>query len=156
MLPPIEPKILASAFSELLRNIIDIELFNDEFKNTAANCFYWRSFIAHHGLIGLDFVRVGKLNDMKFAAEYQFSYIANGANDVIEITKTMKGFSKGDREYWTQVFLDQKKYNIKEAGHKSLLRRSIERPFARPFPEHKGLWLLMTQPLVGKNPWASK
>jgi hypothetical protein len=109
-----------------------------------------------YGQISWDFVFSGSSGNTKLAQEYLHAYVISGANDVTEIAKSMKGFGNESREYWTQVFLDDKKYNIKKAPYKSLLRRSVERPFARPFPEHKDLWSLMIYPLQSDNAKASR
>jgi hypothetical protein len=158
MLPPIEAHILAAAFYNIRKDIKDIDLFNEEFKNTVANCFYWESFIRHHGQAGLNFSfkNVTNRRDIEYQSQYQAVYIINGANAVRELVGTMKNFSKGDRDYWAQLFVDFVKYNIKDALEKSLFRRTIERPFSRPFPEHRGLWLLMSQPEQASNVWRPK
>ena len=143
MLPPIEAHILASAFAQLKKEIPNIEIFSDEFKNTVANCFYWKSFFLNHGHESLSFIFQNGFT--KRAAEYQSLYVINGADAARDFVLSMRNLNKEERDYWSQLFVDFTKYNL--SMNKSLLRRSIERPFCRPFPEHQGLWQLMSQPV---------
>jgi hypothetical protein len=145
MLAPIEPGILASAFVRIRGGVKHIDFYSAEFQNTTANCFYWESFILHHGMLGFDFIAPKDLtkNSIKYYASYKAIFVCDGANLIRSMTKTMDSYDVDGRAYWAQIILDHVKYNIKNAHKKSLARRYLERIFVRPFPEHRGLWDLM-------------
>jgi hypothetical protein len=122
MLPPIEAHILATAFARLKKEIPNIEIFNEEFKNTVANCFYWESFFIYYGPSSISFTLSGGVN--KRAIEYQALYVTNGASAARDIVTSMKNLNKEERDYWAQLFVDFTKYNMDM--NKSLFRRSVE------------------------------
>ena len=104
-------------------------------------------FFLHHGHESFNFIFRNGMT--KRAAEYQSLYVINGADGARDFVLSMRNLNKEERDYWSQLFVDFTKYNMDM--NKSLFRRSIERPFCCPFPEHQGLWQLMSQPVQFSN-----
>lgn len=144
---PIREDILRKSASEIRIKIPYMDRYSDEFKNTVANCFYCRNYVFHFGEGSFTSLLLGAADkkSSSLISRYISTVIINGAEYAEKICDSTKSLSENDQNYFLQVFLDSVKYNITDAEKKSLVRRTVERKFSSPFPEHSNLWAQMVK-----------
>jgi hypothetical protein len=149
---PLHVDVLTAAGKDLFKHLGDLSPFPSEYRNTVANSFYCRSYVLKFGAGAIEDYFAENLRlgcNVKDINEFHAAVIINGANSAIEMHRAMHGLTQKERNFVAELLVDALKYNIQRVHEKSLLRRTVERKFAKPFPEHQNLWELMMRASKG-------
>jgi len=143
---PLNIDVLKAARDDLLGQLGDLSPFPKEYRDTFANSFYCKHYVLVFGQSALVDLLAENMRLGVKASDYSHfisAVVINGANSIVEMRAAMQEFSQNDQNYWAALLVDSLKYNIPDAGYKSLLRRTVERRFTKQFPEHPNLWEVM-------------